>query len=171
MTETISAGGDTGDQPSDDPGPRIIYLVKRVELIARAQLDDITRENGLTTPQYTALSVLRAQPGLSAAQLARRSFVSPQAMTEMVGALEAKEMVSREPAPDNRRVLRAYLTDTGRAALDSCDRGADLLEQHMLRDVAPHDAAALRRALTACASGLSAAARTEQAAQAETAPV
>ncbi|KIH97288.1 hypothetical protein LP52_20190 [Streptomonospora alba] len=141
---------------TEESEPRIIYLVKRIELIARAHLDGVTREHGLTTLQYTALSVLRAQPGLSAAQLARRSFVSPQAMTEMVGALEAKAMIRREPDPENRRVLRAYLTDEGRAALEACDRGADLLEERMLRDVAPEDAAALRRALTTCASGLTA---------------
>ncbi|GAA1756761.1 MarR family transcriptional regulator [Streptomonospora arabica] len=144
------------DDTAESPEPRIIYLVKRVELIARAQLDAITREYGLTTLQYTALSVLRAQPGLSAAQLARRSFVSPQATTEMVGTLEAKGMIRREPDPGNRRVLRTHLTDAGRAALEACDRAADLLEERMLRDVAPHDAAALRRALTACASGLGA---------------
>ncbi|MUL40047.1 MarR family transcriptional regulator [Streptomonospora sp. PA3] len=142
------------ETPEDPAPPRIIYLVKRIELIARSHLDAITREHGLTTLQYTALSVLRAQPGLSAAQLARRSFVSAQAMSEMVGALEAKGMISREPAPGNRRVLRAHLTEAGRAALEACDRGADLLEEHMLRDVPPHEAAVLRRALTACARGL-----------------
>ncbi|WP_344972811.1 MarR family winged helix-turn-helix transcriptional regulator [Salinactinospora qingdaonensis] len=153
MTESTRATEEP-DHPPRLPEPRIIYLVKRVELIARAQLDQITREHGLTTPQYTALSVLRAQPGLSAAQLSRRSFVSPQAMTEMVGALETKGMISRHPDPENRRVLRAYLTDDGRAALEACDRGADLLEEHMLRDVTPQDTTALRRALSACASGL-----------------
>ncbi|MFD0773968.1 MarR family winged helix-turn-helix transcriptional regulator [Streptomonospora algeriensis] len=148
---------------AEDAEPRIIYLVKRIELIARAHLDGVTREQGLTTLQYTALSVLRAQPGLSAAQLSRRSFVSPQAMTEMVGTLEAKGMIRREPDPDNRRVLRAYLTDTGRTALKACDHGADLLEEHMLRDVSPQDRVALRRALAACATGLSAFAGTEAA--------
>ncbi|MFC4565479.1 MarR family winged helix-turn-helix transcriptional regulator [Nocardiopsis mangrovi] len=153
MTDPARAADDPGHAPQN-PGPRIIYLVKRVELIARAQLDQITREHGLTTLQYTALSVLRAQPGLSAAQLSRRSFVSPQAATEMVGALEAKGMIMREPDAANRRVLRAHLTDAGHTALNACDRGADRIEQQMLRDVAPDDAAALRRALTACASGL-----------------
>ncbi|GAA4892591.1 MarR family winged helix-turn-helix transcriptional regulator [Streptomonospora salina] len=139
---------------AEESEPRIIYLVKRIEMIARAHLDGVTREQGLTTLQYTALSVLRAQPGLSAAQLARRSFVSPQAMTEMVGALEAKGMIRREPDPGNRRVLRAYLTDTSRTALHACDRGADLLEEHMLGGVSAQERAALRRTLAACAAEL-----------------
>ncbi|WP_165498452.1 hypothetical protein [Streptomonospora litoralis] len=48
------------------------------------------------------------------------------------------------------------MAEAGRDALEACDRGADALEEHMLRDVGPDDAAALHRALTACASGLGA---------------
>ena len=39
--------------------------------------------NDLTLPQYTALSILRRSTGLSNAQLARRTYVTPQAMIEV----------------------------------------------------------------------------------------
>ena len=46
------------------------------------------REYGLTTLQYTTLSVLGAAGELSNAQLARRSYMTPQSMSEVIEALE-----------------------------------------------------------------------------------
>ena len=46
---------------------------------------------GLTTLQYTTLSVLGRQGRpLSNAQLARRAYMTPQAMSEVIEALESK---------------------------------------------------------------------------------
>jgi DNA-binding MarR family transcriptional regulator len=73
------------------PPPRTTYLVKQLELAIRAGMDAIVGEFGVTALQYTALSVLARHPGLSAAQMAQRSFVSPQAGNEMVKVLEGKD--------------------------------------------------------------------------------
>lgn len=50
----------------------------------RAQLEVILRPAGLTALQYTALTVLERHPDLTSAQLARNSFVTAQAMADMV---------------------------------------------------------------------------------------
>ena len=57
----------------------LLYLVKRVELAVRSRLDEVLRPGGLTTLQYTALTVLQRHPAsLTSAQLARNSFVTAQ---------------------------------------------------------------------------------------------
>ena len=77
--------------------PRTTYLVKQLELAIRTGMDAIAGEFGVTALQYTALSVLIRHPGLSAAQMAQRSFVSPQAGNEMVRILERKGLITRTP--------------------------------------------------------------------------
>lgn len=136
------------------PAPRLTYLVKQAELAIRAQLDGIVGRHGLTTLQYTALSVLQRNPGISSAQLSRRSFVTAQAGNEMVGVLERKELIERQPSPDHQRIRLVYLTTAGAALLDSCDAEVDALEARMLRGVAVATRRQLRSALESCTANL-----------------
>ena len=134
--------------------PRLLYLIKRVELGERARLEDVLRPHGLTVAQYTALSSLQVRDNLSSAQLARRSFVTPQAMNQMVAALEREGIIRREPDPDNRRILRTTLTDRGKEVLRSCDEAVDALERQMLGKLSAAEVDDLRRALEHCIEAL-----------------
>ena len=53
--------------------PRISYVIARLERAVRTAINERVRPYGLTTLQYTTLSVLGRRGGLSNAQLARRS--------------------------------------------------------------------------------------------------
>lgn len=112
--------------------PRTLYLVKRLELAIRARMDEALRPHGLTTLQFTALTALRQRDGLSSAQLARRSFVTPQTMNEMVRWLEDHGHIQRHRDPANRRVLLISLTDAGREILRRCDELIEAIEDEML---------------------------------------
>ncbi|MDX3586209.1 MarR family winged helix-turn-helix transcriptional regulator [Streptomyces europaeiscabiei] len=103
-------GPDSDPDPQGHQGPLTIYLVKQLELAIRSFMDDELRPYGLTAFQYTALTVLQHRGGLSSAQLARRSFVRPQTMHEMVRALEERGLIERARPPDNRRIMEARLT-------------------------------------------------------------
>ena len=117
-------------------------------------MDAITGEFGVTSLQYTALSVLARHPGLSAAQMAQRSFVSPQAGNEMVKILERKGLIARAPDPRNRHTRRINLTPAGEAVLIRCDILIERLEARMLDPLEPADVKALREALDACTRSL-----------------
>lgn len=134
--------------------PRTTYLVKQLELAIRAGMDAIIGEFGVTALQYTALSVLARHPGLSAAQMAHRSFVSPQAGNEMVKVLERKGLIIRTPDAYNRHIRRINLTPAGCAVLSRCEARIDRLEARMLEALAPADIEALRTALGACVRSL-----------------
>ncbi len=136
------------------PPARMTYLVKQLELAIRAGLDAIASEFGVTALQYTALSVLARHPGLSAAQMAQRSFVSAQAGNEMVKILERKGLIARTPDPANRHIRRINLAPAGLAVLAECDIRIDQLEARMLEALAPADVENLRRALGACVLSL-----------------
>jgi DNA-binding MarR family transcriptional regulator len=144
---------------TDVPTSRISYTVKRLESAVRAHLDVICRQYGVTTTQYTVLSVLRVNPGLSSAQLAVRSFVSPQSANQMVAALESAGFIKRAPDEVNRRILRARLTSNGQRILETCDSAVHNLETLMFSGLSDSDLLRLRHALDQCIQNLSGDAR------------
>src|SRR5437870_3533234 len=107
------------------PEPRLSYVIGRLDRILRRRLATAIETTGLSLPAYTALSVLRAQDGLSNAQLARRSLVTPQSMSEVLTLLVDLGYVHRLAEPGHGRIIRTELTATGRTALDRCDRAVD----------------------------------------------
>ncbi|MEU0409658.1 MarR family transcriptional regulator [Streptomyces griseorubiginosus] len=135
--------------------PSLLYMVKQVELVVRSHLDDLVRPSGITALQYTALTVLQRHDGLSAAQLARDSFVTAQSIADLVRSLETRGMVRRERNPNNRRELLILLTEEGRALLARHEGPVRELEERMVRDLTAHQTEQFRQALTTAWHALS----------------
>jgi DNA-binding MarR family transcriptional regulator len=135
--------------------PRISYVVARLERAVRAAVNERVRPHGLTTLQYTTLSVLalRGEP-LSNAQLARRAYMSPQAMGEVIAAIEGKGLIKRTPHPNHRRLLPATLTAKGRRVLAACDAAVAEMEEEMLGELSSAERASLRESLKSCVRAL-----------------
>nr|WP_235032308.1 MarR family transcriptional regulator [Actinacidiphila yanglinensis] len=79
---------------------------------------------GITPAQSRLLRTLAhcdAPPRM--ADLAQRLDVVPRAVTTLVDALEERELVRRVPDPNNRRVIRIELRESGTQALSAL-RGA-----------------------------------------------
>jgi DNA-binding MarR family transcriptional regulator len=136
--------------------PRISYAVARLERAIRHEINRRVKPYGLTTLQYTTLSVLGTREGLSNAQLARRSYMTPQSMNEVIDALEQKGLIERQPHPNHRRVYPAKLTRKGRRVLAACDREVDALEAQMLAGLGSRQVAALRTAVMSAVRALNA---------------
>ena len=113
--------------------PRISYAIARLERAIRAAIAERVGPYGLTTLQYTTLSVPhRHGAPLSNAQLARRAYMTPQSMSEVIDALEGKRLIRRNPQPNHGRNLPAALTAKGRRVLAACDVSVDEMEDTML---------------------------------------
>ncbi|WP_030247616.1 MULTISPECIES: MarR family winged helix-turn-helix transcriptional regulator [unclassified Streptomyces] len=128
--------------------PSLLYMIKQVELVVRSHLDELVRPSGITALQYTALTVLERHDGLSAAQLARDSFVTAQSIADLVRSLEGRGLVRRERNPRNRRELLILLTDDGRELLARHAGPVRELEERMVRDLTAHQTEQFRQALT-----------------------
>ncbi|WP_420481531.1 MarR family winged helix-turn-helix transcriptional regulator [Actinopolymorpha pittospori] len=68
---------------------------------------------------------------LSGAELARRCFVTPQTMNQIVAGLEARALVQRAPHPTHRRILQISLSERGRTLLVEAHRGVGAVESRM----------------------------------------
>lgn len=109
----------------------LLYLVKRVELAVRKRLDEVVSERGLTTTQYTALTALERHPGMTAAQLARHSFVAAQTIAQLARTLEERGWVERQPDPTSRRQVLLALTQAGQRLLDDLRAPVAEVERRM----------------------------------------
>jgi DNA-binding MarR family transcriptional regulator len=142
------------DLPADASGPTLLYLVGRVDRVVRRSIDDVVKAHGLSVNQYTTLSVLDHRSGLSNAQLARRSLVSPQSANEVLLALEERGLVRRRAHPEHGRILQTRLTAKGRRTLAACDVHVREVEAGMVKGLTAQQQTTLRRALLSCVHAL-----------------
>src|SRR5579875_1905262 len=150
MTSAAAAvAAAAADRAGSDP--MLLYLVKRA---VRSHLDNLLRPAGLTALQYTALTVLERHSDLSAAQLARHSFVTAQSMADMITALEGRGLIERHRDRADRRRLVVALTAAGRELLDRYRDPVRALEARMLAGLSDADIRSLRRSLHACHANL-----------------
>ncbi|MCX5388948.1 MarR family winged helix-turn-helix transcriptional regulator [Streptomyces sp. NBC_00094] len=129
---------------TDIAPPSLLYSVKQVELATRARLDELLKPSGVTALQYTALTVLERRDGMSSAELARNSFVTPQSMSDLVGALERRGLIARSPDPASRRRHVISLTGEGRALLALHAQAVKELEDEMLTGFTARERTAFR---------------------------
>jgi len=130
-----------------DGVPSLLYLIKQVELAARSYLDELVAPYGISALQYTALSVLARNPGMTSARLARNSFVRIQSMAQTIAILEAHDYISREPDPASRRQLLISLTPQGWDRVHDVQPRLDAFERDMLEDFEPEEVARMVDAL------------------------
>ena len=123
--------------------PGVSYAVARLHQRLFASISERVAPYGLTTLQFTTLSVLsRHGAPLSTSQLARRAFMTPQSMSEVIHALERNGLIKRNPHPNHRRTLPATITPKGRRVLAACDEAVSEFEDSMLAGFSEKDRAA-----------------------------
>jgi DNA-binding MarR family transcriptional regulator len=141
--------------PLDEPAAlNLLYLIGRVDRIVRRSINDVVRRHGLSSAQYSTLSVLARRGGLSNAQLARRALVSSQSMNEVLLALEKRQLVRRRAHPAHGRIRQAQLTAKGRTVLAACDAEVGEVEATMVAGMTSRERRALHRALLSCVHAL-----------------
>lgn len=113
----------------------LIYIVGRVDQGIRQEMRLRLAEWDLSVTEFTALAVLKRRPGLSNAQLARRSLVRPQSMNEILVKLEDRKLLRREVDPDHARILRAALTPEGLELLAAAERAVKAIQDELFGDL------------------------------------
>jgi DNA-binding MarR family transcriptional regulator len=135
--------------------PSLIYVIGRVNQGIRREMRARLETVDLSVQEYTALSVLRARPGLSNAQLARRSLIAPQSMLEVLAKLEARGLLKRDVDPGHSRILRAALTPKARRLLERIDPAIEAIQDWLLADVPEADRRVMLQGMTAAMERLS----------------
>ena len=131
------------------------WLLKRAQDALNTAMTAALRDFGATLPEYAVLTALAEAPGMSNADLARRAYVTPQTMNQVLRELERRGWVSRHPHPGHGRILQAELTGPGQRVLGACHREVDAVEERMLAGLSAAGRERLVAALQSCIAGLS----------------
>ena len=114
--------------------PRVLYLIKRMEIESAARMADALQQYNLTPIQYAILYFVDHDKGdfFSSSQLSRRFSMTAQSMNEFVGVLEKKRLLKKTTDPSHKRILRITLTAKGKKTLKDCNRKLDVVEEKFL---------------------------------------
>lgn len=134
--------------------PPVGYVLKHAQSLLHLRMEEALRPLHLTVSQYSCLYHLRREPGISAAALARATFVTRQSMNAMLQQLIDRELVARPSRAESGRALPTMLTAAGTGTLDAAQKLVDGVEQRMLAGFSATASASLARGLAACVSSL-----------------
>lgn len=112
-----------------------VYVIKQLDLALRPVYAEACATQGLTLAQYTALTVLQNRPGISSAELARRSLVRAQTMATTLNPLLDAGLIRRESDPNHLRRRLLYLTDHGMEIIAALAPQIDALEELLVSDL------------------------------------
>jgi DNA-binding MarR family transcriptional regulator len=148
-----------GHPPPPGQGKRgeqghLAYLLRQAQAATRLTMERSLAGLGATTPQFVVLTMLRAYPGLSGADLARVALLTPQTVGLIIRNLERDGAIRKTPHPIHGRVLQWTLTRRGTALLDKCRRHAQALERRLTAGLSAKTQGAVRRWLSKIATDL-----------------
>ena len=132
----------------------LAYLLRQAQAAARLTLDRALADLGITPPQFVVLTMLKAYPGLSGADLARVALLTPQTIGVIIRNLERDGAIRKKPHPVHGRVLQWTLTRRGQALLAKCRARGRALERRLQAGLAPKAQATIRRWLSKIAADL-----------------
>ncbi|HET7105866.1 MAG TPA: MarR family transcriptional regulator [Candidatus Acidoferrum sp.] len=106
-----------------------VALLRAADFLA-SQGDQLMKANGVTSAQYNVLRILRgAGPeGLPCNAIGERMISRDPDMTRLLDRMEMRALISRERQLEDRRVVKARITDEGLKLLKKMD--APIRELH-----------------------------------------
>ena len=105
------------------------------------------RPHGITGRQCAVLIAIDDQEPQSQQEVARRLGLDRTTMVALIDELETKNLVSRSPAPDDRRKNVVALTAHGRETLTAALAATTEAENNFLAPLSRADAETFRRLL------------------------
>ena len=132
----------------------LAYLLRQAQAATRLTLERALADLGITPPQFAVLTMLRAYPGLSGADLARVALLTPQTVGVIIRNLERDGAIGKTPHPVHGRVLQWTLTRRGGTLLDKSRRRAVALERRMAAGLGAKAQVTVRRWLSKIAADL-----------------
>jgi DNA-binding MarR family transcriptional regulator len=142
--------------PLPEPGSDFGLALRHLMQTFRQNVDSIIRARGLTLTfaHGMVLKHLAREPGISGAQLARRTTVTAQSMNGLLRSMESTGLILRESHPENRRTDCWFLTRNGLRHLEQANEVVDGLMTRMLAAMPKADVTRLTQLLHECALAL-----------------
>jgi len=131
------------------------YLLRQADGAFGTRMERSLADLGVTRPQYAVLTMVKAYPGLSNADLARLSLLTPQTMSTIVANLKRAGLLASRPHAVHGRIRQLALTEEGDSMLKRCRVRVDTLEKELAAGLGAEEERTVRRWLAAVAAGKS----------------
>lgn len=127
-------------RPDIDPSPMgIVGRIQRASRLLERGLSTYFAEYDLQLWEFDILATLRRSGCLTAGTLVKASMVTSGAITNRIDRLVARDLVTRDVDPDNRRSVLIDLTPRGRTLVDDILGGHVDNENRLLASLDPND--------------------------------
>lgn len=136
------------------PEGKVGYLLRQAQQALRHALDAAVTDLGITSPQYSVLSMIELAPGSSGVEIADQMMLTPQTVNGILLALDRGGLVERRPDQGDKRALQAYLTDAGRALTATARTRVSAVEERMTSLLTAVRRRQFNEALVSCALAL-----------------
>lgn len=121
------------------------YLLRQASAAHRLRMERAMADMGVTLPQFLVLTMIRAYPGVSNADLARLALLTPQTVSVIVANLERSGAITRRPHAVHGRIQHIDVTPEGLALLDACRKRSGGIEHELLEGFRPQEEQIVRR--------------------------
>lgn len=127
------------------------HLIRRCQQRAVDLFTDEVGEDGPNPRQFAVLISVFQNPGLSQTALVEASGIDRSTLTEVLRRMIDRGMISRSRTPADQRANALFLTDEGRAILESAFEAAERAQGRILDPVPETDREAAINILAALA--------------------
>jgi DNA-binding MarR family transcriptional regulator len=127
-----ASGSSLTDDLYDQPG----HLIRRANQIANAMFTEVVSQD-VTPIQYAILRMVHEIPGIDQVSLARRVALDTSTTALTAARLEAKGLLVRRVADNDRRQLKLRLTGEGEVLLASLVSGVHRMHDDLLSALEP----------------------------------
>jgi DNA-binding MarR family transcriptional regulator len=121
------------------------YLLRQAAGAYRHRMERALADLEVTPPQFAVMTMLKAYPDQSSADLARLALLTPQTVSVIVANLERAGSIVRRPHSVHGRILTIELTESGMDLLERCRIRVLALEREAAEGLSQAEEAAIRR--------------------------
>ncbi len=136
------------------PDGHLGYLVRQANVAVRAAMEKALADIEATPAQFAVLTMIAAYPGVSGAELARLTFLTPQTINTIVRNLVRSGAIEKAAHAVHGRVLRLTATAKGQALLKHCRTRIQQIEGRLVGLIAKDEEKVVRRWLSEVAEEL-----------------
>lgn len=138
---------------SFDFGAAPAHLIRRAHQVSVSIFMEEAADFGVTPVQFAILNALIDDPGQDQVTLAARVAFDAATSGSVIGRLESKGWVRREPDPHDRRRKRLWITPQGQAVALQMKRAAARTQQRLVAPLKPAEREQLARLLARMVAG------------------
>jgi DNA-binding MarR family transcriptional regulator len=120
------------------------YLLRQAAVAYRTRLERALAEVEVTQPQFAVMTMVAAYPGLSNADLARLSLLTPQTVSVIVANLKRSGLLASRPHAIHGRIRQLALTARGEKILAHCKDHVRALERKLADGLSPQQERTVR---------------------------